>query len=685
MIDDIWCVSAWEHVHSALPHNHNGSRVITTTRIKTVAESCCNGIDAHMYEAKPLSDSDSHRLFFKRLFFSSEDCPPDLREASDDILRKCGGLPLAIISIAGLLANRSLTSEVWGETLKSMSAAIDKDHSAIDGMRRILLMCYSDLPPQLRSCLLYLSVFPEDHLIDCRQLILLWVAEALIPGRNRESMEQLGRRYLNELINRSLIEPTKVGADGATVKECRVHDLILELIVSKAVEENFVTIWNRTSENYCSKEIRRLSIQENISDQAEEMAKTIKNAAHIRSIYIFCNSSLLIKYVSESLRNQVLRVLNMEGHAEECYLGYVESFSQMKYLRIATERWIMCKLPEDIEKLQHLETLDVRGTGIINLPAGVMQLQKLVRLYVSWQVQLPNGIENLHALEELSMIGLGIQSVKLIQELGTLTNLRVLAVNWWYNNSLRDAEEHKKACVSSLSKLFMNLQELHVRGSHSDARLPFMASSFPSPPPLRKLVLRVCNFSSMGRQISSLVNLTRLRIAVHEVSMEGINILARLPMLLSLNILLDEEEGDSGILYPKHTIKRQGFHRLIKFTLHCRRETALEFEPGAMPKLQRLNLGLLPRCKLKYRQGGLVLGLQNLVGLKHVTVDITCDFSVADDEAEALEDDIRAAINAHPNYPTLQIQQFKSIVTERSKRYGNQQSITASPQQVFYS
>ncbi|PUZ44234.1 hypothetical protein GQ55_8G073600 [Panicum hallii var. hallii] len=107
-----------------------------------------------MYEAKPLSDDDSHRLFFKRLFCSSEDCPHDLREVSSEILRKCGGLPLAIISIAGLLANRSKTAEAWGNTLKSISAAADKD-SPIDKMKRILLLSYFDLPPHLKSCLSY--------------------------------------------------------------------------------------------------------------------------------------------------------------------------------------------------------------------------------------------------------------------------------------------------------------------------------------------------------------------------------------------------------------------------------------------------------------------------------------------------------------------------------------------------
>jgi hypothetical protein len=71
---------------------------------------------------------------------------------------------------------------------------------------------------------------------------------------------------------------------------------------------NFVTIWNGNgfSKNYFSSNtIRRLSIQKDISARAEEIAKTIKNAAHIRSISIFGSNSVLVdKHVSEFLNSK---------------------------------------------------------------------------------------------------------------------------------------------------------------------------------------------------------------------------------------------------------------------------------------------------------------------------------------------------------------------------------------------
>jgi len=660
LIDDVWSVSAWQLLRSALPLNNNGSRIITTTRIKAVANSCCTGIAAQMYEAKPLSDDDSQRLFLKRLFCSIDDCHPDLRKVCSDILKKCSGLPLAIISIAGLLANRSKTLEVWSNVLRSISAAVDKD-SPIDKMKRILLLSYFDLPHHLKSCLLYLSVFPEDFSIDCRKLILLWVAEGLIPGQDRESMEQLGRSYLNELINRSLVQPTKVGVDGTNVKQCRVHDVILEFIVSKAVEENFVTIWNGDgfSRNYSSNKIRRLSIRNVKSAQAaKEIARTIKNGAHIRSINVYQSDySLLKEHVSEFLNSQVLRVLDIASIFSECNLGHVKSFGLMKYLGAGLQ------IREDAQKLQHLETLDLRCANLENLPTCITQLHKLVRLLVRSSVQLPDEIRNLQALEELSRVNLGIQSIKFIQGLGDLTNLKVLKIEWLCSVELHDMKDHKEACISTVSRLFRHLRELRVLASDPDATCLFMASYVPAPPPLQKLVLYTHIFNRLCPQISSLVNLSRLHIEVRgDAGMEGINILASLPVLLSLTFgcSSNDEEGDSSIPYPRHAISRQGFQRLVKFNLCCGCE-ALEFEPGAMPKLQMLKLRLMARCQFKFGEGGLLVGLQNLgLGLKHVAVDVNCHGAVAD-EVEALEDGIRGAAAVHPNCPILQVERRNQI------------------------
>jgi len=92
VIDDLWKTLPWDTIKLALQDGNHGSKIIITTRNKAVAEYVGGGI----FELKPLSTNNSRELFYKRIFKSADDCPPDLSEVTGKILKKCGGVPLAI-------------------------------------------------------------------------------------------------------------------------------------------------------------------------------------------------------------------------------------------------------------------------------------------------------------------------------------------------------------------------------------------------------------------------------------------------------------------------------------------------------------------------------------------------------------------------------------------------------------
>ena len=108
VIDDVWDVETWDTIKYALSNNSCGSVIIITTRIHDVAKACCSLYsDGLVYQPKPLQEHDSKRLFQNRIFGLRNECPENLKEVADKILKKCGGLPLAIIAISGLLANKA--------------------------------------------------------------------------------------------------------------------------------------------------------------------------------------------------------------------------------------------------------------------------------------------------------------------------------------------------------------------------------------------------------------------------------------------------------------------------------------------------------------------------------------------------------------------------------------------------
>ena len=163
VIDDVWEVRTWEGIELALVEN-NGSKVITTTQNVDVAKA-----SGEVYKLKQLSYDDSMKLFYTRL---SRADPKFLNNHPDDIskkiLKKCAGIPLAIITMASLLAGKPECE--WSMVYNSICFHTTDNREAEDTMK-ILSFSYYDLPPHLRTCLLYLSTYPEDYEIEKDSLI----------------------------------------------------------------------------------------------------------------------------------------------------------------------------------------------------------------------------------------------------------------------------------------------------------------------------------------------------------------------------------------------------------------------------------------------------------------------------------------------------------------------------------
>ncbi|VAI51788.1 unnamed protein product [Triticum turgidum subsp. durum] len=138
VLDDIWDVDTWHVLKHAFPVKSSGSIIITTTRINDVAESCrSTPFSGDIYCIRPLDMVHSRQLFYTRLFNAEENCPSYLKKVSEHILRKCAGLPLAIVAISGLLANTERTEGPWKQVEDSIGRALQRNPS-VEGMMKIL-------------------------------------------------------------------------------------------------------------------------------------------------------------------------------------------------------------------------------------------------------------------------------------------------------------------------------------------------------------------------------------------------------------------------------------------------------------------------------------------------------------------------------------------------------------------
>ena len=173
------------------PDNDKQSRILITTRNCNVAESCCSDSHDLIYNMEPLPFEESKKLFYKKVF-KLDKCPPlyqDLEVISDSILKKCSGLPLAIVSIGGMLARtKNKTRAEWEKVCDRLGSGLETS-ATIGGMRRILSLGYHDLPYNVKACFLYLSVFPEDYEIKRGPLVRRWAAAGFISGMHETDLE----------------------------------------------------------------------------------------------------------------------------------------------------------------------------------------------------------------------------------------------------------------------------------------------------------------------------------------------------------------------------------------------------------------------------------------------------------------------------------------------------------------
>ncbi|KAL9175639.1 hypothetical protein ABFS82_02G124000 [Erythranthe guttata] len=599
VFDDIWSIQAWESIKYALPNDDRGSCVILTTRFLDVASSCSVENNGYVYKLNPLSEEESWILFCRKAF-QSNSCPNHLTDICLNILRRCGGLPLAIVAISGVLSTKKETNiDEWKMLNNGLGSELGSNDQ-LESMRNILLLSFNYLPYYLKPCFMYLSNYPEDHLIEHNTLVRQWIAEGFVRAKEGRIAEQVAQGYLNELINRSLLHPVRTNDDGSVKVSC-IHDLYREIILSKSRDQNFVTT---TAERNMAwpKRVRRISIHGSL--EKSEVKRYGTRLCSLLSFSVGDSRSIsgMLQLIKSS---RMLKVLDLTGVPLEKFPEVILELFHLRYLCLRNT-WIK-KLPRSIEKLQKLETLDLKGTYITELPAGILKLQYLRQLLVYHHVpgsymaynyvhgfKALKGIGCLKSLQKLCFIEACYGST-VLKEIGTMTELKRISIT-----KLR-TEDCAVLC-SSVENL-VNLSSLGLRAMEGEILdLQYLSS----PPPFLQRLYLGGKMEKLPHWIQSIHSLVKVYLRWSRLSNDPLEHLQDLPNLVHIEFL-------EAYIGQKLCFKAGKFRKLKLLgldKLEALREVIVE--EGSAPLLEKL---IIQRCS---SLESLPVGIERLMNLKVV-------------------------------------------------------------------
>ncbi|TYH44278.1 hypothetical protein ES332_D11G183100v1 [Gossypium tomentosum] len=449
VLDDVWNEyhDKWDRLKQALQCGARGSTVIVTTRLEKVALMMAT---IPFYRLGCLSDDDSWYLFKQRAFgMGIKEGNVNLDATGRQILQRCGGVPLAITAIGSILHSKSQESE-WLCVKDSEIWDLEDEGKRI---LAVLMLSYEHLPPYMKQCFSFCSIFPKDSVMVKDELIGLWMANGFIPSRRLLDLHDTGCEIFSELTRRSFLQEIKEDVDGTVT--CKMHDLIHDIATSIMGHECCVIEPNERLK--IPKTARHLFVHNsssstNIMDLSKLQplhSLILGNEISFCGIYNLSNPAQFIS------KQKNLKVLDFGYSFSNTAF---KSLKQLRYLCLHDGN--MKTLPESTISLHNLQTLNLQYCHSLEmLPKDTRHLKNLKYLDLrccSSLTSMPVGLGQLSCLRKLSMFvvgkDIGCGGIDDLKELALVGELSITGLhNIKSSTEAKNANLKKKQNLSSLS------------------------------------------------------------------------------------------------------------------------------------------------------------------------------------------------------------------------------------------
>ncbi|BFG41341.1 hypothetical protein CerSpe_276150 [Prunus speciosa] len=448
VLDDVWTEDQddWDKLRPLFRGVLDGCKIIVTTRSQKIPFLI--DFPNSPFYLNGLKDDDCWSLFKHRAFGRGEEEKyPNLTRIGKEIIKKVGGVPLAAKSLGSSLRLKREEKQ-WLFMRDCELWELD------ESQHKVFPALMLSLPPHLRQCFAFFSLFPKNYEFKKQKLIHLWMAEGFIPEEGSKRPEDIGEEYFSELLWVSFLQQVRLH-DGGEIIGYKMNDIIHDLARYVAGKE-YVVLEQGRPQSWSPAEIRHASVVYRYGARII-IPETLYEAKHLRTLLLIGDSGRLENGDKIYSSFQYLRVLDLNScylvDLPECLVG----LTCVRYLDLSYTP--ITHLPVRIRHLFSLQTLNLIGCHILRHLSSLAGMTNLRHLNLSGCVSLtdmPPAIRSLVNLQTLPLFvvpkwarNIELQGLNLYGELN-ITRLERVGVSYSQLLDVKSAELHMKKNLESL-------------------------------------------------------------------------------------------------------------------------------------------------------------------------------------------------------------------------------------------
>ncbi|KAK9678176.1 hypothetical protein RND81_11G193600 [Saponaria officinalis] len=485
ILDDVsLSLREWQRLRDLLAGGARGSRILITTQSTEVADLVkTEFVEAEVCPLQGLSENHSWILFKRMALEKDAYLDKEMKQAGFEIVDICKYVPLSIKVAARFLQGKS--REEWLSFTEGLRLSRNQGG---DIMEHVLHLSYSDLPPRLRACFTYCSLFPDDFTFNKHDLISLWIAQGYVgldvspdvDPQDRISLEYAGEKYFMELSRRCFFEDVKID-DLKNILTCKMHRIVRKLASTFTAAVANVHVTDSGMIQIKDSTTKHVTVDCR-SHSSLKLSPPILTDPSLRTLIFVKEPDCDIK-MDTLMSNQListyrrLRVLDLHDLGVNELPDSIGDQIHLRYLDVSNNDGLVT-LPKSFTRLCNLQTLKLNSCPQLKrLATDFGLLLSLKRFEVDKCESLtcmPLGLEKLTQLETLSRFVVGKGSSKKpatvgLEALSRLTMLRGRLAIHFTGDWMTNIPETKQGLSTK-----KNLVEVKISWAKrtSDAQVP---------------------------------------------------------------------------------------------------------------------------------------------------------------------------------------------------------------------